>query len=184
MNFSLAILFQHFGSYALSQPSDDSSEDNERSTIFIRKGRTTEHLPKQTIETPEPPSPELPRSGYMRLHLVGTNIQINLPMQTVVELGRPDPVNRTMPDVDLTPYAGYRMGVSRHHARLHWHPDNTLHLYDLGSSNGTFINGKQIQVNQPHPVYNRDIIRLGSLEMYLYYEIKSGDENIIPFRED
>lgn len=42
------------------------------------------------------------------------------------------------------------MNVSRHHARLHVGPEG-VEAEDLGSANGTFINGKRIQRSQLRP---------------------------------
>jgi FOG: FHA domain len=36
------------------------------------------------------------------------------------------------------------LGVSRHHAELRAHADGTYEIIDLGSHNGTFLNGRPV----------------------------------------
>ncbi|HLA43118.1 MAG TPA: FHA domain-containing protein, partial [Aggregatilineales bacterium] len=111
------------------------------------------------------------REGLLRLELVDTKQTMTIPIKDIILLGRPDPVTGKAPDIDFTRLAGYRMGVSRSHAEIHWYHDNILKVYDLGSSNGTFVNGKRLGANQAYPLYNGDELRLGQLALYVYYEI-------------
>jgi FHA domain/zinc-ribbon domain len=91
--------------------------------------------------------------------------------------GRRDPATGAMPDVDLTPFAGYRMGVSRRHATIHQHEsEDRLDLIDLGSSNGTFVNSVRIPPNQPHRLRDGDEIRLGQMVMRIFFQ-PSGQPN-------
>lgn len=89
-------------------------------------------------------------------------------------LGRRDPTTGAAPEVDLTPYAGYRMGVSRKHASMRLQ-DNQLNLWDLGSSNGTFINGTRLNPHRPYPLRDGDEIRLGQMVLRLFFQ--TGQSN-------
>ena len=51
--------------------------------------------------------------------------------------------------------------VSSRHAILTLHPDNSLILRDIGSSNGTMVNGKEIAVMADIPIRSGDEITLG-----------------------
>ncbi len=51
-------------------------------------------------------------------------------------------------------------GVSRHHARLEI-VGGQLSITDLGSTNGTFVSGRQISPNVPTPVASSDTVSLG-----------------------
>jgi hypothetical protein len=124
---------------------------------------------------------EVVRAGLLRLQAVDSREAITIRVKENIVLGRPDPVTGLRPDIDLTPLAGYRLGVSRRHAEIHWYQDNTLRLYDLGSSNGTFLNGERLEVNKAYTLYNGDEIRLGQLGLYIYYEIQA-ETTIIPIR--
>lgn len=50
-------------------------------------------------------------------------------------------------------------GVSRFHARIECSRQGTLVLSDLGSSNGTYVNGRRVQ--RPEPLQDGDRIRFG-----------------------
>ena len=52
--------------------------------------------------------------------------------------------------------------VSRHHARLTVLPGDTVLLIDLGSLNGTYVNGQQIQ---EHTITNQDRVYVGMYEL-------------------
>lgn len=83
--------------------------------------------------------------------------------------GRTDPTTNTLPDVDLSPYGALEKGVSRVHATLR-RGDDTLTLVDLGSVNGTFLNGQRLIPNQPRVLRDGDEIRFGKLVVHLYFK--------------
>jgi len=124
------------------------------------------------------------RQGLLRLEWLDLAYDaILIPIKQNILIGRPDPLTNTRPDIDLTDYSGYKMGVSRRHAEIHWHHDHMLMLYDLGSSNGTYLNGERLKVNMGVTLYNGDIIHLGEIGFYIYYEIQT-EETFIPFRRE
>ena len=98
--------------------------------------------------------------------LVVTGAPIPLPKDDVL-IGRARPGVTPVPDVDLVPHGGDRMGVSRQHARM-LHGSGGWVLEDLESTNGTFLNGKQVSPGQQVRVHTGDIIRLGTLTLVFY----------------
>ena len=82
----------------------------------------------------------------------------------------PQPANRIRigrtPDNDI---ALADLDVSRYHAELHRNPDGSLEIVDLGSHNGTFLNGSQIVSRAP--VTEQDIVGIGQATFRLV-----GDE--------
>jgi len=90
----------------------------------------------------------------------------------IIVLGRRDPSTGLKPDVDLTPFAGYRMGVSRRHAELrHLIDENVLELWDLGSSNGTHLNEERLTPHRAYRLKDGDVIRLGQLSLRLRFKV-------------
>lgn len=98
----------------------------------------------------------------------GTTPMLVYPKQEII-MGRRDPNTGGMPDVDLTAYAGYRMGVSRRHAAIRLQ-DRQLQVSDLGSSNGTFLNGTRLNAHRPYPLRDGDEVRLGQMVLRLYFQ--------------
>jgi hypothetical protein len=84
-------------------------------------------------------------------------------------LGRRDAATGTNPDVDFTAYSGYRMGVSRRHAILNLR-NNQLEIQDLGSSNGTSVNGVRLEARRPRALRDGDEIILGKLKMRFIFQ--------------
>lgn len=58
--------------------------------------------------------------------------------------------------------------ISRHHALVRTSPDGQTTLTDLGSTNGTFLNGHRIDPDLPVPLQDGDRIRVGTLVVIKY----------------
>jgi pSer/pThr/pTyr-binding forkhead associated (FHA) protein len=79
-------------------------------------------------------------------------------------IGRADEMSALIPDIDLTKMGG--RGISRRHAALvRYH--GAAHLIDLHSVNGTYVNGKRLQPDVPHPLNSGDELRFGTLDLRL-----------------
>ncbi len=106
----------------------------------------------------------------LKIEIDGGNEPILLKPKQETILGRRDPATGAMPDVDLTPFAGYRMGVSRRHAAIRPGEGNRLDVWDLGSSNGTFLNGTRLSAHRPYKLRDGDEIRLGQMAMKISFQ--------------
>lgn len=84
-------------------------------------------------------------------------------------IGRVDPVTNEAPPIDLTEFEALDKGVSRRHANL-IRKDGSLHIVDLGSGNGTFLNGQRLVSDQPRVIRDGDDIRLGYLVIRVSFE--------------
>lgn len=83
-------------------------------------------------------------------------IPITLPKSLV---GRTSRDKSVRPDVDLSSVDPHRT-VSRRHAELLYH-DDCLHLRDLGSVNGTTINGHRLEPNESRQLSSGDRLTFG-----------------------
>jgi hypothetical protein len=92
-------------------------------------------------------------------------IQIN---RTLISIGRSDPANNIRPTLDLTPYHGLELGVSRYHAEIIFNNDK-YYIKDIGSTNGTWINMRKIPPYQQIPMFSGDQIRFGHLAMVIRF---------------
>lgn len=84
-------------------------------------------------------------------------------------LGRADATSSVQPDFDLTPYGALEKGVSRIHAAVE-RSEDTLTIVDMGSSNGTHLNGQRLLPDQPRVLRDGDEIRLGKLVAHVYFK--------------
>jgi hypothetical protein len=94
-------------------------------------------------------------------------------VQTII-LGRGDPATGEKPTVDLSPFGAIEKGVSRKHAHITRSGDNALHLSDLESANGTYLNGQRMIPYQPRIIRNGDELRLGRLVLLVEFTRKSA----------
>lgn len=104
------------------------------------------------------------------LRITGAAEPIQLTGKSEYLLGRADPKHNILPDVDLGPHGGQQLGVSRRHVTL-VQTENGLSVRDLGSTNGTAVNGKVLAPNQEWPLRDGDEIRLGKLAINIYFII-------------
>ena len=59
--------------------------------------------------------------------------------------------------------------ISRQHVRIIWRAeDEKYYVEDLNSSNGTWVNENRLAPNQPRPLRNGDVVRLGQLIIFIY----------------
>lgn len=104
----------------------------------------------------------------IELRVVGTPDMLRVPTGMRLTLGRVDYDHDIYPDVDLSAYNAKEHGVSRKHARFTM-ADNRITIEDLGSSNGTLVNGKHIGVRKPTRIYSGDEIKLGNLVLQVNF---------------
>jgi hypothetical protein len=88
--------------------------------------------------------------------------------QSTVYLGRSENGGASRVDVDLSRYDAFDNGVSRTHAAIHV-ADDKLMIVDMGSANGTFLNGQQLEPRQPLVLRDGDEICLGRLVTRVFF---------------
>ncbi|HUH96442.1 MAG TPA: FHA domain-containing protein [Anaerolineales bacterium] len=118
---------------------------------------------KQDSASPKP-SPPVELNTWITLHLMDTGQMLPVSERGEFTLGRISEGQPIMPDIDLSPYQAYANGVSRLHAVIKRTASRIL-IMDLGSANGTYINGKRLNANIEHVLNNGDIIALGKLKI-------------------
>ncbi len=79
-------------------------------------------------------------------------------------IGRSDSKSSYIPDIDLAPFRALEQGVSRRHAALVRH-QGQLHVLDLSSVNGTFLNGERLASEVPYALSSGDKLLLGNLNL-------------------
>jgi pSer/pThr/pTyr-binding forkhead associated (FHA) protein len=84
----------------------------------------------------------------------------------VTNIGRADAAQDWHPELDVIPYGGGvpEMGVSRHHARL-VRQDGKYLLMDVGSTNGTYVNGTALEYNKAAELKDGDTVAFGAFSM-------------------
>lgn len=127
----------------------------------------------QTMKSPtEPLSAEKNRpetQTEISLLLLDNGKIITVKGQKEYSIGRTSKGQAIIPDVDLSPYDAHKKGVSRLHAYLKIDKRGVA-LIDMGSANGTKVNGQRIAPNIDYPLKHADTIVLGSIPMQVILE--------------
>ncbi len=115
------------------------------------------------------PTPELEKSkekALAYLRLVDHDVTIPLADKYEFTIGRIAEGQPILPDIDVSPYDAYSQGVSRLHASFKI-MNQKITITDLGSSNGTRVNGQRIMPNIEYPLNHGDVIALGKLKIQI-----------------
>lgn len=89
-------------------------------------------------------------------------------------VGRGDPEASPRPDIDLAPFDPEHL-VSRRHAQLECR-DGTVTVRDLGSSNGTFVDGEPLPAEVPRPLRDQQRVRFGHLTLVFAADLTGSAE--------
>jgi hypothetical protein len=100
------------------------------------------------------------------LHIMDTGKIVPLTGRDEFTLGRTVEGQPITPDIDLSPYKAYEKGVSRLHAKIKIN-GSIITVIDLGSVNGTRVNGQKIAPDQPYPLNHGDILSLSKFKIQL-----------------
>jgi hypothetical protein len=140
-------------------------------TVDILNTRSIKRTPSDMLE-PISEVPEVPTKvkavkadePSVSLHVVESGQVLHLSSRKEFTLGRTVEGQPILPDVDLSPFDAFTLGVSRLHAALRI-INGELVVTDLGSSNGTRVNGQKIVPHVDYPINHGDIIALGKLKI-------------------
>ena len=70
--------------------------------------------------------------------------------------------------LDLAPLGGYSRGVSRRHVFIK-RTEQGYEVLDLGSVNGSWLNGQRLVPHKQYPLDSRSHLRLGSMRLFVIY---------------
>lgn len=145
----------------------------------------TRDVPKQPATTshlgPIQPRPVTSRGGgtgpldrnlpwVIELRVVGTASTLQARLKDEMILGRKDADQGLYPEIDLSEFQSANLGVSRRHALI-LIKDERLHVRDLNSTNGTFLNGMLCEPNKDYRLRHGDEVMLGRLRLQLMFAV-------------
>ena len=107
-----------------------------------------------------PKRPKEPEADLFSLVLEPTKRRIALPTDGEIVFGRPDLNVGFFPDIDLTYEDQGRLAISRRHAKISG-DSNVHYIEDMGSTNGTRVNTRLLELGQKHRLGQGDRIAMG-----------------------
>jgi hypothetical protein len=112
------------------------------------------------------PIPPPPKDVAISLFLLDTGSILPLEGKSEYSLGRSAEGQPVLPDIDLASFQAYENGVSRLHVSITLGRQEAL-VTDLGSANGTRLNGQKLIPHRPYSIKHGDILILGKLRIQL-----------------
>jgi hypothetical protein len=125
---------------------------------------TDDHITQELRKKAPRPEHAAPGYSWLSLHFMCSGKILPLASRNEFILGRLTEDSPILPDVDLTPYRAGDAGVSRLHAVVKREANKAM-VMDLGSANGTYINGRRILPDVDVALRHQDVIALGVLQI-------------------
>ncbi len=140
-----------------------------------RRLRETDRLLREALGSEEAQAPEMPTPEADRPEHVGpermihdlTGIEFFLSAGAETSVGRKDPVTGINPDIDLTP-ADTQRSISRRHAKVFRRGDKYFIREEIGTMNGTFVNGDRVETGVLAEFKHGDEVRFGLIKTIFY----------------
>jgi pSer/pThr/pTyr-binding forkhead associated (FHA) protein len=129
----------------------------------VNKGIEEEKPPQEPASKPMP-------GVLVSLRILDGGTIIPLEEGFEFTLGRVSGNQPILPDIDLTPYQAYEGGVSRLHATIKI-DKQAVTVTDLGSANGTRVNGRKVTPHTQQSLHNEDILMLGKFKIQVLIHV-------------
>ncbi|HVS01629.1 MAG TPA: cyclic nucleotide-binding domain-containing protein [Thermoanaerobaculia bacterium] len=137
-----------------------------------RRLRQTDQMLKQALGSAEAASaPEIPHEeaaakaeAPQKLVHLGSGIEFHLAASAETLVGRRDPVTGIQPDIDLTP-ADSQRSTSRRHAKIYRRAKKYFVCEEIGTMNGTFVNGERVETGVPVEIRPGDEVQFGLVKL-------------------
>ena len=129
-------------------------------TYSINTSKVT--APVGDVALPAAPS-VFAENAWASLHLMDSGQILPLSTRNEYTMGRLSEGQPVVPDLDLSPFQAYAAGVSRLHASIKRDGKRVV-IMDLGSANGTYINGKRLTPQTERLLNHGDVVALGKFK--------------------
>ncbi len=121
--------------------------------------------------------PNVRQPIYTLIFQIGDDqLSISLKLAERLILGRQSNHMTDRPDLDLGRFKAAEHGISRIHATLESN-EAGVYLMDLGSRNGTFVNGQPLGAFNPCYLNDGDVLRFGKLTVTLALVTEESGDN-------
>lgn len=125
----------------------------------------------QSGSIPEMPPSKVPPPGTAPQRLVHSRsgMEFRLAKEPETAIGRRDPVTGIQPEIDLSP-VDLQRSVSRRHAKIYRQDGKFFLIEEIGTVNGTFVNGSRVETGVPVEIKPGEEVRFGLVD--LFFETK------------
>jgi hypothetical protein len=138
--------------------------------VPLLTARLTPTIPAYVLNTPPPDHEHFVsrlQADTLLFIVAGEEKPIFFKKSRSIMLGR-NASSESTQGVDFTSANAFYLGVSRQHAVIECLKEGCF-IRDLESTNGTWVNEKQLVPNRAYKLRSSDLIRLGQMGVYLYF---------------
>lgn len=138
-----------------------------------RRLRQTDELLKEALGTAAPAAgADIPAksvaaeaaTGPQKLVHAESSMEFSLSAGSETLVGRRDPVTGIQPDIDLSPVDSDR-STSRRHAKIYHRNGKFFVSEEIGTMNGTFVNGSRVETGVPVEIKPGDEVQFGLVKL-------------------
>ncbi len=123
----------------------------------------------QPVAPPAAAAPAAATAARPRLVHVPSGAELPLPFDRDAVIGRLDPVTQQAPEIDLTALDPQR-SLSRRHARIVYRDGAFLLREEVGTANGTFVEGDRLATGVERPLTSGARLRFGLVDFVFHAE--------------
>jgi len=120
--------------------------------------------PTPGLGGPTAPAPGAWGIARPRFLVRDTGFEIDLSQTNQSIIGRSDPASNMIAPIDLAPHGGHERGVSRQHLQIMIQNGQAI-IQDMGSPNGTTVNGQRMPARSTCALNDNDQVELGQLAL-------------------
>ncbi len=143
----------------------------------VKAAEKTLVMPHETQDVIQAPARRayFPKNAYLHLAFEQKEKSINIyfDKENHAIMGRGLVTDTDVMRIDLAPYGAVQYGVSRRHVRIIRMPATVI-VEDLGTLNGTFINGERLSSSHRYVLCEGDTLKMGGLAVKVSFEIKEA----------
>lgn len=159
-------------SYQNERPSFyDDTMVNQNDYAVVASKIKTKLFDREIVESSKPL--EIRDTFYIRPWRVSFNIpssQVDVIFEVTeaLKIGRSPQPDQPFDGLDLSPFNGFELGVSRFHAEISLQNEQII-IIDKGSSNGTLLNQQRLDPETPYLVKHGDNIMIGNMPVHIHF---------------
>jgi pSer/pThr/pTyr-binding forkhead associated (FHA) protein len=149
----------------------DETVLNREDFIEAAQRITTKILDREVAETAQPNKNT--DSLYVRpwrvsFYIPSSKVELVFEVNNSLYIGRSARAEQLFEGLDLSPFSGYEMGVSRLHAEISLKNEKVV-IIDKGSSNGTLLNQQRLETNVAYILKHGDDISFGNMPVNVFF---------------
>lgn len=149
----------------------DETVINPNDFAVIANNIQTKVLDRQVTEVAKPRNKQdifYIRPWRVSFNILSSKVEVVFEVNETLQIGRSPHPDVFFDGLDLSPFNGYEMGVSRNHAEISLQNDRII-LVDKKSANGTLLNQQRLEPDTAYVIKHGDEIWFGKLRVDILF---------------